>query len=388
MERFRPDSWLDGFLRPLLLGDPTTFLYVEMNAPDLRFIALVMVGVAVCLSGGMRRLTSAQLRATAFMVISFYLWTFVSGNGRYFLPGLLIVGPILVALFSQLPGTKVFKTLLLLLASGLHFAVILDFYREAPWSVSRWYRGDAIALSPSPLRKQPALFLKVSANSYSALVPHFHPQSQWVMLGGHLNRATDSHDFVRLEGVLDSKLPKYAVTVKGADVEDERGQPLPEIRVATRAGLRPYGLDTTDDDCLSISTNANPGGLDRDSRLSNAQGFWFCPVVRVAALGTQTNQQSVLPRERQTLFEHFERACPRFFPPGSGWDTQFDGVSRRYYQSTDIRLYAAHDGSVYYQYFRNLKLTKVGQDESILRNEIEIPCSRIEGRYRPPWLSR
>ena len=37
MIRFEPDTWFDGALRPLLLGDPSAGLYYEEGAPDWRF---------------------------------------------------------------------------------------------------------------------------------------------------------------------------------------------------------------------------------------------------------------------------------------------------------------------------------------------------------------
>ena len=38
-----PDTWLDGLARPLLLADSVAGLYAEIQAPDWRFAALVLL---------------------------------------------------------------------------------------------------------------------------------------------------------------------------------------------------------------------------------------------------------------------------------------------------------------------------------------------------------
>jgi hypothetical protein len=386
MERFKPDSLLDGLLRPFLLADPQSFLYIEFIAPDFRFLGVAICIFVILTLGKLGRLSSVRARALVFLVVSFYCWAFVSGNGRYFLPGLLLVGPMLVSLWQDLPGTRTFRSLFLGLIVALHAYVIADFYTPAPWSVSRWYDGDAIALSKSPIRETPAAFLKVASNSYSALVPHFHPQSRWAMLGDHLHMDDSSFERRQLESLLSSDLPKYIFAVQGSDIEDELGQPTPEIRAAIRASLAPYGIQMTGEACDLISAKENAAGHKDGGSLANAEGFWFCKITRVGSIDKSRAKSTPLPPKRQAVLAKLEAECPRFFSPGSGYDAHSDGKSRRTYKGTDMSVFVSVDGGVSYRYMRTLNRTMIGTELEILEGRVEIPCQRLAGRYRPPWL--
>jgi hypothetical protein len=386
MERFKPDSLLDGLLRPFLLADPQSFLYIEFIAPDFRFLGVAVCVLTILAFGQLRHMSSVRGRALVFLVVSFYGWTFVSGNGRYFLPGLLLAAPILVSLWQDLPGTRTFRSLFLGLIVALHGYVIVDFYTPAPWSVSRWYNGKAIALSKSRIREEPAVFLKVASNSYSALTPHFHPQSRWAMLGDHLRLEDSSFERRRLESLLSSDLPKYVFTVQGADIEDELGQPTPEIRAAIRTSLEPYGVQMTGEACESVSAKENAAGHKDGGSLANAEGFWFCKITRTGSINIARATTTPIPIERQAVLAKLEAACPRFFSSGSGYDAHSDGKSRRTYKGTDLSVFVGVDGAVSYRYMRTLNRTMIGTEVEILEGRVEIPCQRLQGRYRPPWL--
>ena len=386
MERFRPDSLLDGLLRPFLLADPTSFLYVEMMAPDFRFAALAVLGLLVALlHKRCSPLSSVQSRVVLLLVVVFYAWTFTSGNGRYFLPGLLLAGPVLVLFIRSLPISGWMRAFVILLILGLHVPTVVDLHHDDPWRVSEWHEGPAIGLAPSPLRQQPALFLKISANSFSALTPHFHPESRWVMLGGHLRRDIGSYERRRLSEVFASNLKAYAFAPKATDIMDTNGQPIPDIRRAIADVLAPYGFALTEADCQTIDVITSPTAPGRDARLGSAEGFWACPINRVGDIAKPEVATVVIPENHRAVFERFERACPRFFSPGGGQDNHFDGTSRRYYQGTDTQLQVWNDGMVAYRYQRSLNVTRVGDIQKILRNELELPCDRLVGRYRPPW---
>ncbi len=386
MERFKPDSLLDGLLRPFLLFDPQSFHYIEFIAPDARFFGLAVAFVALLLFRKLGRLSETRWRALAFLVVTFYLWTFVSGNGRYFLPGLLIVAPLFVALCQDLPGTRSFRWFFISLVVAAHSYAVVDFYTPSPWSVGRWYEGDAIALSQSHLRESPAVFVKVSGNSYSALTPHFHPQSRWAMLGDHLRLDAASFERKQLESMFASELPKYVMIVQGADIEDELGQPMPEIRKGTQSALASYGIETTGEACDIVSARDNGRGFPGGGSLANADGFWFCKFRRIGPIHSAPLAQSYMPASRIAVFEKVETGCPRFFPSGSGYDAHADDRSRRSYKSTDIAVFITPGGNVSYRYMRNLNRTHIGTEREILLGSVAIPCTRLDGRYRPPWL--
>src|SRR4051794_31172481 len=117
MIRFIPDTWLEALLRFFVMAAPDGNVYVEIAAPDLRFAAIILLAVAVALSwrrvGANKRPALALL---AFVLASTVPWLLTSGNGRYWMPVLLSVGPLAVGLVFLLPVTKAFK---LFIAGGL-----------------------------------------------------------------------------------------------------------------------------------------------------------------------------------------------------------------------------------------------------------------------------
>lgn len=388
MERFRPDSLLDGLLRPFLLADPSGYVYVEMLAPDFRFaIAATLAIVLLFTRRSIATWSSTQWRVPLALTICFYVWTFASGNGRYFLPGLLLVGPVLILLIRSLPASRSMRFSLVALAAAIQVYSIQDVYQGDPWRVTRWHDGASIAISDSPIRREPGLFLKIGANSYSALTPHFHRDSRWIMLGGHLQRVRGSYERIKLDNAIASGLRAYAFAPMASEVTDSQRQPVPDIRRSMNEVLAVYGFVLSNEICSVVDVTMNPATPDSDSRLGTAEGFWACPITKVGEIAEKSVAGVVLPASHQRIFAQIEQACPRFFPPNVGLDTHIDGVSRRYYQGTDIRLQMWTDGPVAYQYLRSPGFTRIGTEQQVLRREVEIPCRRLVGRYSPPWAS-
>ena len=119
MNRFEPDTWLAALLRPVAMAAPDSYVYVEMMAPDLRWVfVLLLLALLVMMRWRARRATAGAVAAAGagtgpakvfvlvgMLAVAFVPWLMTSGNGRYFLPGLLIVGPACVGLAWRLPVT-------------------------------------------------------------------------------------------------------------------------------------------------------------------------------------------------------------------------------------------------------------------------------------------
>ena len=212
MLRFLPDDWLEGLLRPFVMIDPRAGIYFEETAPDWRFaIFIAFMTVALATRRGRRTIDYEQGQLSLALLVLLYVWTFTIGNGRYFMTGLLLVGPLLVAAWRRLPGTSIFRWVLLFGAMSLQAAVIESDYARNKWGLTRWIQGPGIDIEDEPIRHQPATFITSTAISYSILVPRFHPASRWANVVGQVDIKPSMREYPRLLELLSSPLPMYLV---------------------------------------------------------------------------------------------------------------------------------------------------------------------------------
>jgi hypothetical protein len=390
MLRFLPDSWVEGLLRPLLLVDPVAGLYLEEAAPDWRFLALGVVFLMLLglLARAGRRIPAmkAQHVITALgLVLTFYLWTFVSGNGRYFSWGMLLVGPLLVWAILLLPTSRRLRWTALALVLVLQGTALRLSYTPNPWAVVR-LTHTPLSLQDSPLRERPAVFLTVSNLTYSILVPLFHPESRWANVAGQFNVLPGTLEWSRLQKLLQSPLPMYLVTPVRPQDHDGQGHPTGAAIKVLRDTLSHQGLVLMDGGCqLLRSRLSGPGALATTGE-DDKRGFSVCALERGPSPAAAAASPASAPRSLgQEALDAVERRCPRFFPPGGGRDSLEDGVDARFYAQSDVRLWVHPDGIVLYHYFRAMNPTPLGTVEEVRANRFVLGCHKLPGRYLPFW---
>lgn len=383
MLRFQPDGWLEGLLRPLILGDPSAGIYFEQAAPDWRFLVLALfVFAAWWARRGRPSFGPEQTRALLLLLVAFYIWTFVSGNARYFAFGLLLVGPLLVMAWRWLPGTRSFRMVLMALVLGMQGHALLEHYRPNGWGLARWSEGPGMAIEESPLRHRPAVFLTATGISYSILVPAFHPDSRWANVAGQRDITPELPEYARLQALLSSGLPRYLVAPIASQFMDADGQPARDARELYEGSLAVFGLALGPERCTALRSTLAAGPDEPQLAGPPRRGFWICPLVDVPP------SLAAAPRigERaRRVFEAIEARCPRFFQPGDGRDREFDGIASRHYVSSDMRLYLTDSDRVLFRYFRALNPTQVGNADDVLAGRFDLPCDKVPGRYQAPW---
>lgn len=390
MIRFQPDSWLEGLLRPLLLADPAAGLYYEDAAPDWRFAALLAGLGVVTLSGRLRQLAGFEQRRTLVLLfVLLYAWTFSIGNGRYFISGLMLVGPLLVMTLMWLPGTRSLRWTLVLLLLAVQAATVWVMYRAGAWGLTFWEKGPAVSVSDSPVRDKPAVFVTVTAISYSALVPLFHPESRWASLAGQVEITPRRPEYGLLRELLMSPLPKYFLSpVTQSDGDEPAAQPDEVMWSIIRTALHEHGLEPDGLRCELLRTNLLRHRPPPESGKPPTIGaLWACPV-RTMAQPLPLPGTPVSPDPYDDVFARLEAYCPRFFAPGSTETKVYADHRLRYYLSSDMRVFVENGGEVRVKYFRALSPTIVGTVESVRAGHIRLDCSRIPGRYVPPWSDR
>jgi hypothetical protein len=122
MVRFIPVDLLDALLRPIWMMSPEKAVYIDVPAPDARFFFLIIL-LLCCLVYWLVKLASGkqvdlysefQTRRLfwslfAGLIVSWPIWLMTSGNGRYYSPWFLLVGPLSIALLWRVSGKARFK---------------------------------------------------------------------------------------------------------------------------------------------------------------------------------------------------------------------------------------------------------------------------------------
>jgi hypothetical protein len=384
MLRFLPDSWIEGLLRPFILLDPSGYIYYETQAPDLRFAALAVLTLALLLKG---RLWSAELRPIAWTLaalwLMFYIWTFVVGNGRYFIAGLMLVGPLLVALVGRLSLTIPMRMTILAGMLALQCLLVYQLFSHGAWALAYWVKGPGLPLGDTPLRKQPAVFISLSALTHSMLVPQFDPRSRWANIAPQQKIVPGSPEFAHLHALLASPMPRYAVLPILEGRLTDGIQPIGNVQEMIRSTLARYGLSRTEQRCEVLRSHL----LTKDPAVAGAPArpavYWFCPL-RADLLPEESTKP--MPGPWDDVMDAMERRCPRYFPPGRGAQIPMGGDAVvRSYVETDTRLYVDGLGNVLVRYLRALNPTFIASAEQVRLGNFTINCQKLPGRYVYPW---
>lgn len=386
MLRFQPDGWIEGLMRPLLLADPAAGIYFESGAPDWRFaLFIVFMGAVLANRRARQLMTPVQASAALGTMLLTYVWTFAVGNGRYFIWGLLMIGPLLVMGARLMPGSRELRLGLLALVAALQMTTLWWSYIPNAWSLVS-VDHNPVALDDSPLRHQPAVFLTVSSLSFSILVPRFHPDSHWASIDGQRKLAPGALEYPRLRKLLELPLQKYVVLPLDGRAIEPDGLPQGDLASLVNSSLVSHALALGPGGCSFL--NSPLGRVTRDKRADGAPpqpGFWVCPVhlvprgeVGAAAVPDRSSRYA-------DVFARIEERCPRLFPPGGGRQAYAEDSVGLAYPMTDMRVYLYKNEDVYIKYFRAMSPTFIANVSDIRRGAFELPCSKPPGRYVPPW---
>lgn len=391
MIRFIPDTWRDALMRPLALASPDGGVYVEIIAPDFRFAFIIVLALAWLLlwRPGRKRHASPALVLLLLTAVAFVPWLATSGNGRYFIPFLLISGPLCIGLLNLLPVSRHF---ILAVALGMVSWQAFLIYDSPPWRYwghVTWRDGPAFDIDiPKEVSGQPATYVTLSSISYSLIAPRFHPASRWVNISTQIGLSDKSPDALRVQALIAAPGPLRLLfpTLPGGQVGDGIDSKLSKAidDMLARQGLsivdealcrllRSETLGRTDSNRLADAQNATPG----------LHGFWLCPLARHAS--ARAVAAAPFPARTEQAFEKLERMCPRVFRRGETVSLHIPAGAVRGYPGSDFKLYVYDNGQVWYKYLRALNPVLLGSVEEVLQPAFAMDCDHIRGRSGLPW---
>lgn len=396
--RFLPDTWVDALLRPVAMAAPDANVYVEIMAPDFRFVLVLLLVALLALFSVLpsrRRPAAADGAARPVFVLlgvlafAFVPWLATTGNGRYFIVGLLAVGPVCVGLARTLPVSRALRLTLVLGMVALQAFAVQQAAPWQAWTKTAWKEPPYFQVEvPPEWRAQSASYVTMSAISYSLLAPMFHPESRWMSLHNAPAPGSDTVVAPRTAAFL-AKAQEgrtlLLVPVVAGTLTQER---LPDARVSKAIGeqLAPYGLAFAQpQSCrfLASPSIAEMGLGEKTAQQRAASGFWLCHLVRTQPLAAPEARRA--PRY-DAVFRVLESQCPRLFPPGGDRASQAltAGEVRSYLQA-EMKAYVYDNGEVYYKYYRALNPVLVGRVDDLLAGRTRLDCGNIRGRSGLPW---
>jgi hypothetical protein len=390
MIRFEPDTWKEALLRPIAMLAPDAGVYVEIMAPDFRFCAVVIL---LILLGIFARPVKWEQSPTVvlllFVVLAFAVWLSTSGNGRYFFPGLLIVGPLCIGLTYRLPFTRNLKFLIASCVLALQGFVVYQATPWQTWGLAPWgdepFYGVELDQEASTV---PATYITVTSISYSLIAPQFPAASRWMNISSQAD--PDSVDGRRVQDLLATSKSIQLLIPTVPDHVTASGQPDAEIsevindmlenqRLALNSGARCRLLRSRG---LASQHFNDPAVVRRE--LLDKVGFWVCPLDYPVR---SVRDRSVdLPVEIGRAFTLVESKCPRFFAAGQTAAARVEGGWLRVYPHADLKLYVMDSGQVFYKYWRAMNPVLIGNLAEIGTPGFDINCAKaIRGRSGLPW---
>jgi hypothetical protein len=382
--RFAPGDLAAAAAFPFRMALLDRSLYTETFAPDFRFAALAVVGVALAAAALRRRapdpraLRGADWRVLGFFAAAAALWLASSANARYGLAVLLLAGVVLARLTERLlPRGAARVALAALLAVQLAASIVAAHPR---WYLAEpWTRHWLPYAPPERALREPALYLSIEIQSMSVVAPFLHPDSAFVNFRGQHSLPSDSP---RLAALLERYRGRVRALGRGLELVD--GRPRAQEVAVYDATLRRIGYRVDAGDCFAIAWRRDDE--DALSRAANrlALGRTNAEPLSVAscALRPQARDPADAEAERRmsALFDRIEKACPGLFrgqtavtePLGASWS--------RNYSAMDLRLEVHGDRAIANRYYRGGTLYDLGALQDWERGAASLPPQCGEAR--------
>jgi len=375
---------------------PNGGIYVEIMAPDGRFALFVLMFFLVWVLGWRNILKRAQahvMLALALLVgLSFIPWLITSGNGRYFMYCLFVVGPLLVMCIRALPTTAEFRLTLIFLALSLQGYLLCLTVPWDNWNFFPWSRGPVFKVVWPEIAIKPnkRVFVTVSSLSYSIVAPQMDASAQWIGLLSLDRREERLGLFEKAKRKLADAERIDLILPTIFDHMDHDGLPDQAMRLSINDMVAPFQLELTEDfnSCyllpISPPSNTDAGeALNGQSTKSSVFSFWQCHL-NVSDKQYSSSKKEV-PEIIEAALNQLELTCPRFFRAGESSTLPLNGGGLRNYPGSDMKIYAIPQSGVFYKYYRSYQITKVGSVEDVAAGNFTLDCGKLRGRSGLPW---
>ncbi len=378
--RFIPASWSAALWRPFAITRPVRLVHEESAAPDLRYVILLVVGMASLVRWAARQWMAraavagaARLRpedralaalGCAFLV-GWILWLATSGNSRYFLPMACVAAvlaiPLLFRLLARRPRLGYCAVAAVLAIQVHQVCVGSDFRPLLPWNDGPWFDIPELPVADSA----PALYFSVGVQSNAFVVPFLPRGSGFIDLHGDYVLGPGGANGAHILSLIRRFSPRLKVLVSDRRVDADRRTDVPDP-VDVDYALEPFGLRADTNRCARIVVPASPKVHDVTvgrviPKLPSSE--WYTLYLVTCDVVADGRMYGAIPPEQRSaerVLDRLEDACPAVLQPRrsvtfrlKAKDAQDDWI--RSYGNTDVDAWVS-DGRVYFQ-------SALGKDE-------------------------
>jgi 4-amino-4-deoxy-L-arabinose transferase-like glycosyltransferase len=374
--RFIPAGPADYITRLWEIARPKQFIWIEPFVPDLRLAALAFVamllGVVVAVRkvwprarAGRACLGRLDAQLAVFVAISYVLWMGTSGNARYALPLLLVVGLLLVrvtwAVFSLKVARVAAGTLLV-----LQFAYFVDVgdhrYKSSPWD-------DAPYLDvrvPSRLVDEPFLHLPVGLQTHASVAPFFNANGAMMNPIGQWSLRTDGVVGERVQALLKQWHGRTRILLP-LGMAAERGKTA-QFDLLMSKMLYRLGLDIDWTDCLHIAFGPSIQGTSANKQIA---GLYSCMAKDKGQIDPTFEAERPLV---DAAFKTIETSCPSIFGPAGTVSERGLGKWQRFYPNTDAIVTASFTEGVFVSQARTNIDRPLGTIDELIAGKTRFKC--------------
>jgi hypothetical protein len=364
-DRFKLFSLQELVVLPFRLAVFHNWIYVERIAPDIRPALLTIFAALLGIRAAYLQLTqrtaahtstdivdyrSSQTLVIVFFCATFFFWVWTTGNGRYGLPLLLLVGPILVYCTSRL--AKRLRTIVALMCFALAAQGVQIAFSWSPrWDSTGWTDNWFQVNIPARLKERPHAYLSLGGSHSNSLVaPFVHPSSAFASIAGSTYTfPPNGPGSARFRKFIDQNRASLRMLI-ATDLRKKAisGDDIPVIELQ----LRPWGLKINSADCEFIQINLESVSSHSAPALENGaidQRTNLRLITCGLSEGLGEDEKTLAERRRLTpVFDAIEEFCPLLFSP-RGWHLSKypSGWQRKYLQSDMVvtasrgRIYAS-----------------------------------------------
>lgn len=404
MIRFLADTWRDALLRPVAMAAPNSAVYIEIAAPDFRFVMAIGLAVLALISVRKAKVRPSSWLPTfalfALVFLSFIPWMRTTGNGRYFMPYLILIGPLCVGLIHLLQNTPNMKAFLVAAAMGIQGVAL---YQNTPWKPMdgwawhSWNEPPYFSLDlPKDGLDPDTTYVTISFPTYSLVAPLFPASSRWINIVSYGRPESDEPSPLYTpvkKALLESKSLKLFMSSAPRSMIGSSVQPDQTAINTINGYLEPHDLRLmTPTDCQLAKSKSmaqraffyvedTPA---EKARIRDLSGFWICSIEH-AIFPKKPNTISAEELRAKALFEKMEKLCPRFFNHGQKLVNRHPSGFQRRYSDSDSFMIATADGHLYFKYYRTLNPQLIGKAEDVLSPGFSFDCTKFKGRAGLPW---